>query len=120
MGIRTPDLLHAMQALYQLSYSPWMHPATAPYSVASATPVYKKLAHARRVAVLRRLATCAPSTAGGQPGTTILGQSSAPSSATSTGSGSAPTLNSSSRQRPPPTRRDTSDQQQFPIPPVTP
>ena len=22
MGIRTPDLLHAMQALYQLSYSP--------------------------------------------------------------------------------------------------
>src|SRR6516225_4349971 len=22
-GIRTPDLLHAMQALYQLSYSPW-------------------------------------------------------------------------------------------------
>src|SRR5690348_7138848 len=46
-------------------------------------------------------------------------QSSLPSSATSTGSGSAPTLNSSSLQRPPPTRRDSSDQQQFPIPPVT-
>lgn len=27
MGIRTPDLLHAMQALYQLSYSPSAHPA---------------------------------------------------------------------------------------------
>src|SRR6266496_346081 len=27
MGIRTPDLLHAMQALYQLSYSPSERPA---------------------------------------------------------------------------------------------
>jgi hypothetical protein len=54
MGIRTPDLLHAMQALYQLSYSPWMHRTTAPSSVAGATPVYKKLAHIRRVAVRRR------------------------------------------------------------------
>ena len=54
MGIRTPDLLHAMQALYQLSYSPWKHRATAPSSVASATPVYKKLAQLRRVPVVRR------------------------------------------------------------------
>ncbi len=36
MGIRTPDLLHAMQALYQLSYSP----SRAELSGCSATPVY--------------------------------------------------------------------------------
>ncbi len=39
MGIRTPDLLHAMQALYQLSYSPSGAPGLAGRS---ATPVYKK------------------------------------------------------------------------------
>ena len=117
MGIRTPDLLHAMQALYQLSYSPWMHRTTAPSSVAGATPVYKKLEHIRRVAVGRRASELL--TIERQRATNGLCQSSAPSSATSTGSGSAPTLNSSSRQRPPPTRRDSSDQQQFPIPPVT-
>jgi hypothetical protein len=37
MGIRTPDLLHAMQALYQLSYSP----SRADLPGSSATPVYK-------------------------------------------------------------------------------
>jgi hypothetical protein len=35
MGIRTPDLLHAMQALYQLSYSPWERPAIRPERHAS-------------------------------------------------------------------------------------
>jgi hypothetical protein len=54
MGIRTPDLLHAMQALYQLSYSPWIRGRTAPSSVASATPVYKNLAPVRCAADLRR------------------------------------------------------------------
>jgi hypothetical protein len=54
MGIRTPDLLHAMQALYQLSYSPWMDRTTSQTPVASATPVYKKLAHTRHVAAVRR------------------------------------------------------------------
>ena len=38
MGIRTPDLLHAMQALYQLSYSPSGAPGP---TGRSATPVYK-------------------------------------------------------------------------------
>jgi hypothetical protein len=36
-GIRTPDLLHAMQALYQLSYSPSAVVSGPP----TATPVYK-------------------------------------------------------------------------------
>ncbi len=51
MGIRTPDLLHAMQALYQLSYSPSAHANSPTRTVRSATPVYKKLAHIRRAAV---------------------------------------------------------------------
>ena len=34
MGIRTPDLLHAMQALYQLSYSP-SAPTSRPWRHAS-------------------------------------------------------------------------------------
>ena len=42
MGIRTPDLLHAMQALYQLSYSPLGARSRAVAPVDSATPVYKK------------------------------------------------------------------------------
>ena len=37
-GTRTPGLLHAMQALYQLSYSP---SAVAAGPADSATPVYK-------------------------------------------------------------------------------
>jgi hypothetical protein len=37
-GTRTPGLLHAMQALYQLSYSP---AAAASATANSATPVYK-------------------------------------------------------------------------------
>ncbi len=37
-GIRTPDLLHAMQALYQLSYSP---SAAATRTADGASPVYK-------------------------------------------------------------------------------
>ncbi len=48
MGIRTPDLLHAMQALYQLSYSPWTHRPGHWATEASATPVYKKLTHISR------------------------------------------------------------------------
>src|SRR6266702_5546036 len=127
MGIRTPDLLHAMQALYQLSYSPWTHRPDYRVSVASATPVYKNLAHSRRAATGpgRRSGAMPPRDPGHQPkpvaGRALYGsrQSSSPSSATSTGSGSAPTLNSSSRHRSPPTRRDSSDQQQLPIPPVT-
>ena len=36
-GTRTPGLLHAMQALYQLSYSP----SAVASAADSATPVYK-------------------------------------------------------------------------------
>jgi hypothetical protein len=43
MGIRTPDLLHAMQALYQLSYSPSRRYPANSCPARSATPVYKKL-----------------------------------------------------------------------------
>jgi hypothetical protein len=48
MGIRTPDLLHAMQALYQLSYSPSRRRPGRLTALNSATPVYKKLGHIRR------------------------------------------------------------------------
>jgi hypothetical protein len=44
MGIRTPDLLHAMQALYQLSYSPSTREPGNLVAGPSATPVYKKRA----------------------------------------------------------------------------
>ena len=38
MGIRTPDLLHAMQALYQLSYSPKTRRPSEPTLRLSAAP----------------------------------------------------------------------------------
>ncbi len=49
MGIRTPDLLHAMQALYQLSYSP----SGAEASGRGAPLVYKKSVRLRRRAACR-------------------------------------------------------------------
>ena len=79
MGIRTPDLLHAMQALYQLSYSPWKRRATAPSSVVSATPVYKKLAQIRRVVVIRRTSPQPDKRRATTPGTWKTGDDPSPS-----------------------------------------
>src|SRR5215472_18686817 len=118
MGIRTPDLLHAMQALYQLSYSP---------ATRSGLPSHRSQRHASVQETGAHPPRCG---SGPEPRRQPVQhhgklvhhpepQSSSPSSTTSIGSGSAPTLNSSSRQRSPPTRRDSRDQQQLPIPPVT-
>jgi hypothetical protein len=53
MGIRTPDLLHAMQALYQLSYSPIRRAA-----LPAATPrqcTRKQLVHAAGIPIADRV-----------------------------------------------------------------
>jgi hypothetical protein len=52
MEIRTPDLLHAMQALYQLSYSPSRGGQRALSLAANATPVYKNSAALARAYLL--------------------------------------------------------------------
>ncbi len=44
MGIRTPDLLHAMEARYQLRHSPSVSTDDAGPGPAS-TPVYRKSLH---------------------------------------------------------------------------
>src|SRR5215471_2208376 len=48
MGIRTPDLLHAMQALYQLSYSPATHGRTLSHRSQRHASVQETGAHSPR------------------------------------------------------------------------
>src|ERR1022692_4746492 len=98
---RTPDLLHAMQALYQLSYSPSGAPGPpGPQRHASVQETPQPSSPAATSAA------CPASTpdAGAKA---VAG----------TGSGSLPTLCSSSRHRP--ARRPRTDQEQFPSDPIT-
>ena len=101
---RTADLLHAMQALYQLSYSPGIAHVTGTRTGVS-IPVPWTLSN--------NLDTD-PRTGPNRPPPPACPQR----SSLSTGSGSVPALCSTSRQCP--CRRDTTDQAQLASGPMTP